>query len=141
MITFNSIKWRNFLSAGNAWTEIELDTHKNSLIVGHNGAGKSTFLDALTFALFGKPFRKVNKGNVVNSINQKNCEVQIEFSISGKKYKVIRGAKPNIFEIYCKGAMVNQDAAAKDYQEHLEDRKSTRLNSSHIPLSRMPSSA
>ena len=120
MITFHTICYKNFLSSGNNWTEIELDTHKNSLIIGHNGAGKSTFLDALTFSLFGKPFRKVNKGNVVNSINQKNCEVQIEFSISGKKYKVVRGAKPNIFEIYCNGTMVNQDAAAKDYQEHLE---------------------
>jgi DNA repair exonuclease SbcCD ATPase subunit len=120
MLTFHYVKWRNFLSAGNVWTEISLDTHKNTLIMGHNGSGKSTFLDALTFALFGKPFRKVNKGNVVNSINGKKCEVEIEFTISNKRYKVIRGAKPNIFEIYCEGAMVNQDAASKDYQEHLE---------------------
>ena len=120
MLTFHHVKWRNFLSSGNQWTEISLDTHKNTLIMGHNGAGKSTFLDALTFALFGRPFRKVNKGNVVNSINGKNCEVEIEFSISNKRYKVIRGAKPNIFEIYCEDKMVNQDAATKDYQEHLE---------------------
>lgn len=120
MITFHHVKWRNFLSAGNQWTEISLDTHKNTLIMGHNGSGKSTFLDALTFALFGKPFRKVNKGNVVNSINQKNCEVQIEFTTSNKRYKVIRGVKPTIFEIYCEGNRVNQDAASKDYQEHLE---------------------
>jgi DNA repair exonuclease SbcCD ATPase subunit len=120
MITFHYVKWKNFLSAGNVWTEIELDTHKNTLIMGHNGSGKSTFLDALTFVLFGKPFRKVNKGNVVNSINNKNCEVQIEFTSSNKRYKVIRGAKPNLFEIYCEGNKVNQDAAAKDYQEHLE---------------------
>ena len=120
MITFHYVKWRNFLSAGNQWTEISLDTHKNTLIMGHNGSGKSTFLDALTFALFGKPFRKVNKGNVVNSINQKNCEVQIEFTTSNKRYKVIRGAKPNVFEIYCENNKVNQDAATKDYQEHLE---------------------
>ena len=120
MITFHYVKWKNFLSAGNVWTEIELDTHKNTLIMGHNGSGKSTFLDALTFALFGKPFRKVNKGNVVNSINNKNCEVEIEFTASTKRYKVIRGAKPNVFEIYCEGKMINQDAAAKDYQEHLE---------------------
>jgi DNA repair exonuclease SbcCD ATPase subunit len=120
MITFHTVKWRNFLSAGNQWTEIELDTHKNSLIMGHNGSGKSTFLDALTFVLFGKPFRKVNKGNVVNSINLKNCEVEIEFTVSNKRYKIIRGAKPNIFEIYCEDKMVNQDAAAKDYQEYLE---------------------
>lgn len=120
MITFHYVKWKNFLSAGNQWTEITLDTHKNTLIMGHNGSGKSTFLDALTFALFGKPFRKVNKGNVVNSINQKNCEVEIEFTSSNKRYKVIRGVKPNVFEIYCEGAKVNQDAASKDYQEHLE---------------------
>jgi DNA repair exonuclease SbcCD ATPase subunit len=88
--------------------------------MGHNGSGKSTFLDALTFALFGKPFRKVSKGNVVNSINQKNCEVEIEFTSSNKRYKVIRGAKPNVFEIFCEGIKVNQDAAVKDYQEYLE---------------------
>ena len=120
MITFHNVRWRNFLSAGNQWTEISLDTHKNTLIMGHNGAGKSTFLDALTFCLFGKPFRKVNKGNVVNSINNKNCVVEIEFTHSNRKYKVVRGAKPNIFEIYCEGKMINQDAATKDYQEHLE---------------------
>ena len=120
MITFHNVRWRNFLSAGNQWTEISLDTHKNTLMMGHNGSGKSTFLDALTFALFGKPFRKVNKGNVVNSINQKNCVVEIEFTANNKRYKVIRGAKPNVFEIYCGDTMVNQDAAAKDYQEHLE---------------------
>ena len=120
MITFHNVRWRNFLSAGNQWTEISLDTHKNTLMMGHNGSGKSTFLDALTFALFGRPFRKVNKGNVVNSINQKNCLVEIEFTANNKRYKVIRGAKPNVFEIYCGDTMVNQDAAAKDYQEHLE---------------------
>ena len=120
MLTFHNVKWRNFLSAGNQWTEISLDTHKNTLIMGHNGSGKSTFLDALTFVLFGKPFRKVSKGNVVNSINQKNCQVEIEFTSSNKRYKVIRGAKPNVFEIFCEGIKVNQDAAAKDYQEYLE---------------------
>jgi DNA repair exonuclease SbcCD ATPase subunit len=120
MVIFKKIRWRNFLSAGNAWTEIELDSHKNTLIMGSNGAGKSTFIDAITFSLFGKPFRKVVKGNVVNSINGKNCQVEIEFSINNKDYKVVRGVKPNIFEIYCSGVMVNQDAAAKDYQEHLE---------------------
>jgi DNA repair exonuclease SbcCD ATPase subunit len=88
--------------------------------MGHNGSGKSTFLDALTFVLFGKPFRKVNKGNVINSINGKNCMVEIEFSSNNKRYRIVRGAKPNVFEIYCEGKMINQDAAAKDYQEHLE---------------------
>lgn len=120
MLVFHVIRYKNFLSTGNVWTEITLDTHKNTLMMGHNGAGKSTFLDALTFVLFGKPFRKVNKGNVVNSINNKNCLVEIEFTSSNKKYKVVRGAKPNVFEIYCEGVMINQDAASKDYQEHLE---------------------
>ena len=120
MITFHVIRYKNFLSSGNVFTEIELDSHKNTLIMGHNGAGKSTLLDALCFVLFGKPFRKVNKGNVVNSINQKNCLVEIEFTSNNKRYKVIRGAKPNVFEIYCNDVMINQDAASKDYQEHLE---------------------
>jgi DNA repair exonuclease SbcCD ATPase subunit len=88
--------------------------------MGHNGAGKSTILDALCFVLFGKPFRKVNKGNVVNSINTKQCVTEIEFSINNRRYKVVRGVKPNVFEIYIDGVMINQDAAAKDYQEHLE---------------------
>jgi len=120
MITFNLIRYKNFLSTGNIWTEIELDTHKNTLMMGPNGSGKYTFLDALCFVLFGKPFRKVSKGNVINSINGKNCVVEIEFSTNNKKYKVIRGSKPNIFEIYCENNMVNQDAAVKDYQEYLE---------------------
>jgi DNA repair exonuclease SbcCD ATPase subunit len=120
MITFNLIRYKNLLSTGNTWTEIELDTHKNTLMMGPNGSGKSTFLDALCFVLFGKPFRKVSKGNVINSINGKNCVVEIEFSTNNKKYKIIRGVKPNIFEIYCENNMVNQDAAVKDYQEYLE---------------------
>jgi DNA repair exonuclease SbcCD ATPase subunit len=121
MITFHKIGWSNFLSAGNTWTEIELDTHKNTLIMGHNGSGKSTFLDALTFALFGKPFRKVPKGNVVNSINGKKCAVKVVFTVGTKRYQVLRGVKPNIFEIYCDGVMVNQDAAVRDYQKYLEE--------------------
>lgn len=120
MITFHVIRYKNFLSSGNVFTEIELDSHKNTLIMGHNGAGKSTLLDALCFVLFGKPFRKVNKGNVVNSINNKNCLVEIEFTANNKRYKVIRGAKPNVFEIYCNDVKINQDAATRDYQEHLE---------------------
>lgn len=121
MITFTKIRWKNFLSAGNNWTEIDLNTNKNTLIMGHNGSGKSTFLDALTFGLFGKPFRKVNKGNVVNSINGKNCSVEIEFSIGRKDYRIIRGVKPNVFEILCDNILLNQDAALKDYQKYLEE--------------------
>lgn len=120
MITFSKCRWKNFLSTGNAFTEIDLTRSTNTLIVGHNGAGKSSILDALTFGLFGKPFRKINKPQLVNSINNSNTVVEIEFSIGKKQYKIIRGIKPNIFEIYCDSVLVNQDAKVKDYQEHLE---------------------
>ena len=120
MIIFKLIRWKNLLSTGNAFTEVNLNQNANSLIIGENGAGKSTILDALTFALFGKAFRKINKPLLVNSVNEKNCEVQIEFTANGKEYKVIRGIKPNVFEIYCDGTLLNQDSASKDYQEHLE---------------------
>ena len=120
MITFSKCRWKNFLSTGNAFTEIDLTRSTNTLIVGHNGAGKSSILDALTFGLFGKPFRKINKPQLVNSINGSNTVVEIEFSIGKKQYKIIRGIKPNIFEIYCDNQLVNQDAKIKDYQEHLE---------------------
>lgn len=120
MITFETLRWKNFLSTGNFFTEIQLNRSNNTLIVGQNGAGKSTILDALCFVLFGKPFRKINKPQLINSINEKDCTVEIEFSIGEKKYKVIRGIKPNVFEIYCNNVMVNQDAKVKDYQEHLE---------------------
>lgn len=120
MITFQKVRWRNFLSTGNAFTEIDLTRSTNTLIVGQNGAGKSTILDALTFGLFGKPYRKINKPQLVNSINDGKCVVEIELSIGRKNYKIVRGIKPNIFEIYCDGNLVNQDAKAVDYQEHLE---------------------
>jgi len=120
MIKFEKLRWKNILSTGNAFTEIDLLRSTNTLIIGHNGAGKSTILDALCFALFGKPFRKINKPSLLNSINQAEGVVEVEFSIGRKQYKVIRGIKPNIFEIYCNGAMVNQDAKVKDYQEQLE---------------------
>ena len=120
MIIFTKLRYKNFLSSGNIFTEIDLNSHKNTLVMGHNGSGKSTLLDALTFSLFGKPFRKVNKGNVVNSINNKHCLVEIEFAINDKNYKVIRGVKPNVFEIWLNDIMLNQDAAARDYQDHLE---------------------
>ena len=120
MIFFNKVRYKNFLSTGNAFTEIELTRSPNTLIVGQNGAGKSTILDALTFGLFGKPYRKINKPQLINSINDGKAVVEIEFSIGKKKYKIVRGIKPNVFEIYCDGNLVNQDAKATDYQEHLE---------------------
>jgi DNA repair exonuclease SbcCD ATPase subunit len=120
MILFKVIRWRNLLSTGNAFTEIKLNEHQNALIVGDNGAGKSTILDALCFALFGKAFRKINKPLLINSVNEKGLEVQIEFNTNGKEYRVVRGIKPNLFEIYCDGTLINQDSATKDYQEHLE---------------------
>lgn len=120
MIIFQKIKWRNFLSTGNSFTEISLNDTANALIIGENGAGKSTILDALTFSLFGKPFRKINKPNLVNAVNEKNCVVEIEFTTNNKQFKIIRGIKPNIFEIWCDGVFLNKDSASKDYQEYLE---------------------
>lgn len=120
MIIFKTIRWKNLLSTGNVFTEIKLNQNANALIIGENGAGKSTILDALCFSLFGKAFRKINKPGLVNSVNEKNCVVEIEFSTNGKDYKVIRGIKPTIFEIYVDGTMLNQDSASKDYQEYLE---------------------
>ena len=120
MIIFESIKYKNFLSTGNVATEIKLNNHSATLVIGENGAGKSTFLDAITFALFGKPFRNINKPQLVNSINGKECVVEVKFSISTKNYKIVRGIKPNLFEIYCDGLLLNQDAKSKDYQDELE---------------------
>ena len=120
MITFSKIRWKNFLSTGNVFTEVDLTSHKTNLIVGTNGAGKSTVLDALTFSLFGRPFRKINKPMLVNSINEKNCLVQVEFSIGKNQYKIHRGIKPNVFEIYQNGEMLDQSSTAVDYQKQLE---------------------
>jgi DNA repair exonuclease SbcCD ATPase subunit len=120
LILFRNVKWKNLLSTGNNFTEIKLDNRDNTLVVGENGSGKSTLLDALCFGLFGKAFRSINKPNLVNSINQKDCIVEVEFDTNNKSYKIIRGIKPNKFEIYCNGDMINQEAASRDYQDFLE---------------------
>jgi DNA repair exonuclease SbcCD ATPase subunit len=120
MIIFKTIRWKNFLSTGNHFTEVQLDRSPNTLIVGNNGAGKSTILDALTFALFGKPFRKISKGQLVNSINGSGALVEVEFSIGTKNYLVRRGIKKNIFDIELNGINVDQNAAVRDQQEMLE---------------------
>ena len=120
MIVFKTLRWKNFMSTGNDFTEIDLTSHKSTLIVGHNGAGKSTMLDAMSFALFGKPHRNINKPQLVNSINNKACVVEIDFSVGSAQYKVVRGLKPNVFEIWKNGDMINQDSHAKEYQKLLE---------------------
>lgn len=121
MISFKKISFRNFLSTGNTPTEIILNADPTTLIVGKNGSGKSTMLDAICFALFNKPFRNISKTQIVNSINKKQCVVEIEFDIGSKAYKIRRGIKPNIFEIYINNELIDQDAASKDYQAYLED--------------------
>jgi DNA repair exonuclease SbcCD ATPase subunit len=120
MILFRTLRWKNLLSTGNHFTELKLNNNTNTLVVGANGSGKSTMLDALCFALFGKAFRNINKPNLVNSINNKDCVVEVEFDTNNKSYKIVRGIKPNIFEIYCNGILVDQSAASRDYQEYLE---------------------
>jgi DNA repair exonuclease SbcCD ATPase subunit len=120
MIIFKTLRWKNLLSTGNHFTELKLNSNTNTLVVGTNGSGKSTMLDALCFALFGKPFRNINKPNLLNSINGKDCIVEVEFNIGNKQYKIVRGIKPNLFEIYQDGELINQDAAVRDYQEYLE---------------------
>ena len=120
MILFKKLKFKNFISTGNNFTEILFDRSPNTLIVGENGSGKSTMLDALCFVLFGKAFRAINKPQLVNSINQKDCLVECEFSIGKKEYRIVRGIKPTIFEIYCDNELLNQDSASRDYQEYLE---------------------
>ena len=120
MIIFEKIRWRNFLSTGNVFSEIDLEEGRTNLIVGSNGAGKSTILDALTFSLFGKPFRKISKGSLANSINEKDCLVEIEFRIGKIEYKVIRGIKPNKFEIYCNGQLWNQESSVNEQQKNFE---------------------
>lgn len=120
MILFKAVRYKNFLSTGNNFTEIRLDRSQSTLVVGQNGAGKSTMLDAISFGLFGRPHRNINKPQLVNSINQKQCLVEVEFSVGKTEYKVVRGIKPGKFEIYKNGQMFNQESHAKEYQRMLE---------------------
>ena len=120
MIIFKKVRYKNFLSTGNQFIEIQLDRSQSTLVVGENGAGKSTMLDALCFGLFQRPFRNIKKDQLINSINEKECVVEVEFVIGQNYYKIIRGIKPNTFEIWCNDVMLNQDAAQRDYQKHLE---------------------
>ncbi len=120
MIVFKSLKWKNFLSTGNNWSEIDFVGSPTTLVVGHNGSGKSTMLDALAFALFGRAHRNISKAQLVNSINNKGCKVIVEFNVLGSDFKVVRGIKPNIFEIWKGDVMMNQNSHAKEYQKVLE---------------------
>jgi len=150
MIKFKTLRYKNFLSSGNNFTEIELNKNKSTLVVGQNGAGKSTMLDALSFALFGKAHRNINKTQLINSINNKGCLVEIEFSLSGNEFKVSRGIKPNVFEIWKNGTMLNQSSHSREYQKILEQ-NILKLNhksfhqvvvlgsSSFIPFMQLPS--
>jgi DNA repair exonuclease SbcCD ATPase subunit len=121
MITFKKVRWKNFLSTGNNFTEIDLDKNRTTLISGENGAGKTTLLDAITFVLFGKPYRNINIPQLPNSINEKDCLVEIDFLSGGVEYKIRRGLAPKIFEVYKSGKMMDQDAKSKDYQKMLEE--------------------
>ena len=120
MILFEKIRWKNFLSTGNQFTELDFTLNATNLIIGTNGAGKSTVLDALTFSLFGKPFRKINKPQLINTVNEKDCRVEVEFSVGQIEWRVVRGIKPAIFEIYRNGALLDQSSAALDQQKWLE---------------------
>jgi len=120
MILFEKIRWKNFLSTGNQFTELDFTLNATNLIIGTNGAGKSTVLDALTFSLFGKPFRKINKPQLINTVNEKDCRVEVEFSVGKIEWRVVRGIKPAIFEIYRNGALLDQSSAALDQQKWLE---------------------
>ncbi len=120
MIVFKKIKWKNFLSTGNQFINIDLDKSASTLVIGENGSGKSTLLDALCFVLFNRPFRYIKKEQIVNSINEKDCVVEVIFSVGKKDFKIRRGIKPNFFEIYCDDILLNQDASNVDYQKHLE---------------------
>ena len=121
MINFKNLRWKNFLSTGNAWTEIDFERSPSTLIIGENGSGKSTLLDALTYALFNKPFRNVSKPQLINSINNKNCLVEINFSIGSKNYLIRRGLQPRVFDIEINGDKVDKNANIRDFQKYLEE--------------------
>ena len=151
MIIFETVRWKNFLSTGNTYTEVDLLSAKTNLIVGANGAGKSTILDALTFSLFGKPFRKINKPMLPNSINEKDCVVEVEFSKGPNRFKIVRGIRPNRFEIYQNDVMLDQSSHVADYQKHLEQtilkmnyKSFTQIvvlgSSTFVPFMRLPTS-
>src|SRR5210317_2493535 len=120
MIIFKKVRWKNFLSTGNSFTEINLQAVRSTLVVGQNGAGKSTMLDAISFGLFGKPHRNINKPQLVNSVNGKHCVVEVEFSIGKNEFKIVRGINPGKFEIWKNDQMINQSSHAKEYQKILE---------------------
>ena len=122
MIKLKVVRWKNFLATGNQFLEVNLDKDPMTLIVGKNGAGKSTLIDAITFSLFGKPFKKINKGQLMNTVNEKELVTEIEFSIGQTEWKIRRGIKPALFEIYSNGSIINQDAKSTDYQKYLEDK-------------------
>jgi DNA repair exonuclease SbcCD ATPase subunit len=119
-IEFKNVRWKNFLSTGDVFTDVQLNRQDSTLIVGQNGAGKSTLLDALSFGLFGKPYRNITKPQLLNSINNKNCVVEVEFDVGSTQFKIVRGIKPNVFEIYQNGNLINQASNTRDYQEYLE---------------------
>ena len=120
MIIFKKVRWKNFLSTGNFYNEIDLYRNRNTLIIGNNGSGKSTMLDALSFGLFGKPYRNINKPQLINTINNKDCVVEVEFSIGPNTFKVVRGIKPTIFEIWKNDELFNESSHSKEFQKMLE---------------------
>jgi len=131
MLVFNKIRWKNFLSTGNHFTEVDFEKYNTNLIIGTNGSGKSTILDALTFGLFNKPFRKINKPQLVNSSNEKDCLVEIEFSVNNKKYLVRRGIKPNIFDIEVEGKLLHKESDDRANQKILEE-NILKVNYNHL---------
>ena len=132
MIIFEKIRWKNFLSTGNVFSEIDLTSQRTNLIVGSNGAGKSTILDALTFSLFGKPFRKISKSMLVNSINEKDCVAEITFTIGKNDYRIVRGIKPTKLEIYCNGVLWDKESSVNEQQKNFEN--SVPVSYTHLTL-------